>query len=82
MKGWTTAQRQEAILGLLAKPFHGGTATEFELVDSLWPIVRNPRRTIRAMEAKGLLRVGDYINEESGYEVNLPPTPDKESPDA
>ncbi len=79
MKGWTAAQRQEAIIDLLAKPFHEGTATESELIDYLWPIVRSPRRTIRAMEAKGLIRVGDWVGEESGYEVHLP---DKESPDA
>ena len=66
-----TERRQGEVLRLLAQPFHNGTATEGELVYYLWPLVRRPRRTIRAMEAKGLVRIGAYVDEEWGYKVHL-----------
>ncbi len=64
-------RKQASILSLLATPFHNGTATEGELIDFLWPLVRQPRRSVRALEAKGLVTFGDHIDDEWGYALHL-----------
>lgn len=62
-------KRQAAILDLLMQPFHDGEATEGEFVHYLYPLVLRPRRTVKTLEARGLVQMGGWESEEWGHRV-------------
>jgi len=41
------------------------------MMAELWPLIRSPRHVTKSLVAKGLVTLGQWWDEEAGYELHL-----------
>lgn len=60
--------KQLAALGVYAR---NGDLNEGMIADECWPLVRNVRLVTNGLRARGLVTLGDWLDEDAGYELHL-----------